>query len=262
MSQASTGKRILIVSADRAASDELGARLTRFGFQTHVSYTHAAGAKLAQSEQYSLVIADVNLEKGKTGCEIAKSLRANGSPTPVILRSDNPADELLTLQWEANYFVLRETGVLELVAVIEMLLRDREWYVRESASMPRVYQTGSLYVDVEKRYFRTAHRDGHISELEVKTLAFLIARAPLPVDRMELENEIWGLGHDRSETALGAIIKRLRDKIEVDPLKPQYLITVIGHGYAVALVPEPSIVSLGSAEPPERNGIDRRNGHR
>jgi DNA-binding response OmpR family regulator len=185
---------------------------------------------MARTGEYAAVLTEVHLPDG-SGLEIPRSLRSIGQPTPVVALAAQAEDAIESLEWDANYFLTKPPNILLLVAVIDMLLRDRKFFARFRE--PRLQELGDLVLETEQRFVRTAFRQGLLTETEVKILKLLMSRAPSPVSRYQLIDEVWGPGEPVNDASLNAHIGRIRGKIEENWRKPQYLVTHHGFGYSV-----------------------------
>jgi DNA-binding response OmpR family regulator len=228
--------RILVVDSDKAFAQGIAVSLQRFGYTPNLAYSKVSGLKMARTGEYAAILTEVHLPDG-SGLEIPRTLRGIGHAAPVVALTAHAEDAAPSLKWDVNYFLTKPPDILLLIAVIEMLIRDRKFFVRFQE--PRLHEVGGLALETEQRLVRTTCRQGSLTETEVKILKLLMSRAPAPVSRYQLIDEIWGPGAPVSDKALNAHISRIREKIEADWRKPKYLVTHHGFGYSTQVVADP-----------------------
>jgi DNA-binding response OmpR family regulator len=224
-------QRVLVADGDRERAAHLGRTVKNFGYYANLAYDAESAAKAASRGEYVTVISDVGLPRG-SGYSLPRSLRTDGIPTPVILHSDRPEDRLNSLQWDANYFLPRPLDHAKLIAVMEMLIRDRRFYTARIKPRSRTLRLGSIFLDFDNRYFETPFGKSYLTALEATIMRILMNRAPNPVHRFHLIDEVWSPGADITENALSAHMRRLRNKIEKPP-HPKLLVTHARYGFSI-----------------------------
>ncbi len=226
-------KRILIIEDNvdiaRLAMVNLGSK------QMHVD--HAAdgtvGLKMAQKGDYDLVILDLMLP-GMDGLDLCRSLRSDKIYTPVLMLTARTSelDRVLGLEVGADDYLTKPFSVPELVARVNAILRRSDQYqTREAEAVDAPLQLGELCVDPGKRRVLLG---GTVVELTAREFDLLWHFASHPdrvFTRSQLLDSVWGYGHAGYEHTVNSHINRLRSKIESDPAKPRYVITVWGVGY-------------------------------
>jgi len=226
-------KRILIIEDNvdiaRLAMVNLGSK------QMHVD--HAAdgtvGLKMAQMGDYDLVILDLMLP-GMDGLDLCRSLRSDRIYTPVLMLTARTSelDRVLGLEVGADDYLTKPFSVPELVARVNAILRRSDQYqTREAEAVDAPLQLGELCVDPGKRRVLLG---GTVVELTAREFDLLWHFASHPdrvFTRSQLLDSVWGYGHAGYEHTVNSHINRLRSKIESDPAKPRYVITVWGVGY-------------------------------
>ena len=139
---------------------------------------------------------------------------------------------MLGLEAGADDYLIKPFSVPELVARVNAILRRAEQYTSGKAhDETEKLQFGHLCLDPDKRQVLVG--DSHV-ELTAKEfdLLWYFARNPERVyTRSQLLNNVWGYGHDGYEHTVNSHINRLRAKIEKNPAKPKFVLTVWGVGY-------------------------------
>ena len=176
---------------------------------------------------FDLLILDVNLPDG-SGLELLRHLRWAGEDAPVILltANDMELDEVTGLEAGADDYITKPFSLAVLRARVDARLR------RCAAGRPAALELGPFFFDFEKMDFRRNGAPVELSKTEQKLLRVLVENRGHAVSRAALVDRVWTDGADYvDENALSVTVKRLRDKLEADPSRPEYLKTVYGIGY-------------------------------
>jgi DNA-binding response OmpR family regulator len=218
---------ILIVedSADLAAS--LAHNLRLDGYEVRIAEEGRAGIAVAHDWPADLVILDLMLP-GIDGFEVLQTLRGNGSHIPVIILSarNEEADKVRGFRLDADQYVTKPFGVLELLERVRMLLRRAG-----TAKNDDVIRFGSVVADSATH---TVTRAGEPVALTPKAFALLLAlvrRKGAVASRAELLREVWGYGSFVLTRTVDSHIAELRRKLEDDPAEPRHIVTVWTVGY-------------------------------
>jgi DNA-binding response OmpR family regulator len=224
-------RNVLIVEDDKDISRLLELHLRDAGYAVSLARDGAAGAEVALSRPFDMVILDIMLP-GLDGLELCRRIRATTPYTPILLLTarSSELDRVVGLEMGADDYVTKPFSIPELLARVKALFRRVEALQGEANSKKTIH-TGELLIDTEKRSV-TLHSS--LVELTAKEFDLLVqfARHPGRVyTRMELLNLVWGYGYDGYEHTVNSHINRLRAKIEEDPARPRYILTVWGIGY-------------------------------
>ena len=219
--------RILIVEDDPAMSVAL-----RDGFEFEKYAVDMAGdgdegLRLANRGDHDLIVLDVMLPK-KSGLDVCKELRQNGSRTPVIMLTarGQEIDKIVGLKLGADDYVTKPFSFMELLARVEAVLRR----VHRTAAGDE-YEFGDVKLD-----FRTyqASKSGGSIELtprEFRILRYFIDHCEQVVSREALLNHVWGYDSSAFTRTVDTHMARLRQKVENVPSEPRHLLTVHRVGY-------------------------------
>ena len=218
--------KILIVEDDISIIRTLDAYLHSEGFET-VSVSGEREALTAiVNENVDLLLLDISLAEGSgfAVCEAAKERRL---PVIFLTASGDENSVVRGLDMGADDYIAKPFRPRELVSRIRSVLR-------RSGKTNSVAMLGSVSVDAEKGIVSKNGTELNLSALEFRLLiAFVNQRGKL-LTRNALLEEIWDAGGDFvNDNTLTVYIKRLREKIEDDPQKPEIIKTVRGLGYRV-----------------------------
>lgn len=223
--------RILVVedNADLAAGIEYNLALE--GYDVRIAPTGAEALATATSWEPHLVLLDLMLPGGMDGYKVLQALRANGSSVPVIILSarGEESDKVRGFRLDADQYVTKPFGVLELIERIGALLRRAS---RGGAGKsPEQLRFGNVSVEFASR---TVTRGGAAVTLTPKAYELLLAlvrRGGGVVSRAELLKEVWGYGAFVMTRTVDSHVAELRKKLEDDPANPRHVVTVWKVGY-------------------------------
>jgi DNA-binding response OmpR family regulator len=219
--------RILIVEDDPAMSVALRDGFEFEKYAVEMASDGEEGLRLAQRGLHDLMILDVMLPK-KSGLDVCKELRRNGSTTPIIMLTarGQEIDKIVGLKLGADDYVTKPFSFMELLARVEAVLRrvtrtsaGDEFGFGDVALDFRTYQAtkGGLPIDLTPREFRI--------------LRYFIDHADEVVSREALLNHVWGYDSSAFTRTVDTHMARLRQKVEPLPSEPRHLLTVHRVGY-------------------------------
>lgn len=225
-----SGKRVLIVDDNKSirtmVADYLGAR----GYEVVQAADGIKGLDCGLSSNANLIILDVVMP-GIDGVRLCKLLREKGVTTPIIMLTEKATIK----DKEAGYgvgvddYLAKPFSPRELELRIESLQKRTQPAVR--ASEPKVLKRGELEVDLTKHIVRVGGTEVVLTPIEFNLLK-LLASAPGHVySREDLLNAIWETAYEGYKRNIDPHVNRLRTKIEENPKKPRYVLTVWGIGY-------------------------------
>ena len=226
-----SGESILLVEDNDAVALGLQMGLEGQGFQvTRVASVREARC-VGVEAHFHLFILDVRLPDG-SGFDLCRDLRASGSRQPILILTarDETADKVIGLELGADDYMTKPFELHELLARIRALLRRS--YGPLAAGDQSHMVAGVLSIDLTRQRLYCRGREVHLTATEFKILAFLVRHQGQPFDRQTLIRRLW----DDDEVAgdnrtIDVHIRNLRTKIEVDPARPQLIVTVRGAGY-------------------------------
>lgn len=219
-------KRIFIVEDDSSIVHALSEFLSSEGFDTVAVDGQQSAIALMERQHADLLLLDVSLSDGD-GFAVCKAAKEAGIPVIFLTASGDENSVVKGLDLGADDYISKPFRPRELASRIRSVLR-------RSGQTQSIVELGSVSVDTEKGTVSKQGKDILLSALEYRLLmAFVNHRGKL-LSRNLLLEEIWDAGGDFvNDNTLTVYIKRLREKIEDDPQKPEIIKTVRGLGYRV-----------------------------
>jgi two-component system alkaline phosphatase synthesis response regulator PhoP len=179
-----------------------------------------------------LVILDVMLP-GKSGFDVCRDLRQRGVQTPILMLTarSQVVDRVVGLKLGADDYLTKPFEMIELLARVEALLRRGK---SPAAAANGTYAFGDVRVDFRRADVLRSGRTVPLSALEFKLLGYFIAHRGDLLTRDELLDNVWGYDATPVTRTVDVHVSSLRQKIEENPARPQFILTVHGLGYKFA----------------------------
>ncbi|HXT93671.1 MAG TPA: response regulator transcription factor [Trebonia sp.] len=225
--------RILIVEDDLTVAEVVADYLRHAGLEPRHAMDGQAALEIAAAWQPDLVVLDLMLP-GASGLEVCQRLRAERdeqTPLPVIMLTalGEESDRVFGLESGADDYVTKPFSPRELTLRVQAVLR-RARAADLVAGTPHPVRSGRLEVDVAARRARADGRELDLTVREFDLLAFLVSHPGRAFTRAELLEQVWGWSFGDLST-ITVYVRRLRDKVELEPAAPAQLQTVWGVGY-------------------------------
>ena len=223
--------KILLVEDDKEISEMLIDFLQMEGFEVQSSFDGEQAVKTFLNGSYDLVILDLMLPK-ISGLEVMKRIRKE-SVVPIIILSakDTESDKIFGLGLGADDYITKPFSLTEVLARVKANLRRTTQYSSGGETTSACLGLGDLEMNLESH---TVHKNGLAVDLtakEYEILRLLLSNPKKVYTKAQLYSFIWQDDYLGDENAVNVHISRLRTKIEDDPRKPQYILTVWGIGY-------------------------------
>jgi two-component system OmpR family response regulator len=222
------GKRILVVDDEKKITEIIKAYLERDNFSVIVAYDGKAALDAVKKHSPDLIVLDLMLPE-ISGWEVCRTLRKDSNiPIIMLTARDETTDKIVGLELGADDYVTKPFDAKELVSRVKAVLRR---YEGNSTGASKKIQAGDLSIDIERRLVSRGEQNIELTPIEFDLL-LLLARHPGRVfSRLQLLDSIQGDAYEGYERTIDSHIKNLRKKIEPEPEKPAYIITVYGVGY-------------------------------
>ena len=219
-------ERVLIVDDEQSISLFLNLTLTSQGYETIEAASGKEALTKAAAQKPDIVILDLGLPD-IDGTEVTRLLR-EWTQIPIIILSvrGSEKDKIAALDLGADDYLTKPFVVGELLARVRAALRRSA----ETTGEPS-FKTGNLEVDVVRRLVKVAGHEVQLTPTEYELLKVLVVHAGKVLTHKHLLIEVWGQQYIGEFHMLRVNISNLRRKIELDPTRPQIIITESGVGY-------------------------------
>jgi len=221
-------EKILVIDDEKMTVDLIGILLERRGFEVVKAYRADDGLRAAYRTHPDLILLDIMMP-GMDGWEVCRRLRELSDVWIVFLTAkDDVRDIVRGLEMGADDYIVKPYDSDELVARIRAHLRR---VPQTSVSKELVFDGGNLRINFISREVRVRGELVHLTPKEFNLLGVLARNAGRVITRSELVREAWGPEYGDAIDSLKLYIHYLRQKIELDPQKPLYILTSRGVGY-------------------------------
>lgn len=218
--------RILIVEDEPDIALGLVDDLTREGYEVQSAATGPEGLRRAHGEAWDLILLDVMLP-GMDGFDVCRELRRSRVRTPVIMLTAkaHDAEKVIGLELGADDYVTKPFNPRELRARVKAVLR------RFDGGSPGIVRFGELEVDFDRAEVRRGGEPVDLTALEFRLLRVFIERRGRVLSRGQLIEAAWEPATHVSDRVVDTHVLHLRQKIEREPGRPEFLHGVRGIGY-------------------------------
>ena len=223
-------KNIRMVEDDSTIAFAVKYAVEQEGFNLDIAENLENARKIVNSKEYDLILLDVMLPDGN-GYEFLKQLREHDEDTPVIFLTacDEEVNIVMGLDIGGDDYITKPFRVRELISRINAILR-RKGKSQDSNKKILKFKNISIHT-LEARVFKN-NEEIFLTSAEYKLLLILIQNKYMVLSRAQILEKLWDVTYDFiNDNTLSVYIKRLREKIEDDSSKPQYILTVRGLGY-------------------------------
>lgn len=222
--------RVLVIEDEEPLADSIKYNLELEGYQVDVASGGNAGLKMFKETDPSLVLLDVMLPE-ISGLDLCRMMRTRSDvPIIMITARDSEADKVTGLELGADDYVTKPFSMRELLARVRANLRRRGMEEHVEADN-EVLAGGRVVLDVGRHEVTVDGEEVQFRPREFELLAAFLRNKGMLMTRDRLIAEVWGMDYFGDTKTLDVHIKRVRKRIEPDPKRPRYLVTVRGLGY-------------------------------
>ncbi len=221
-------KHILVIEDDPAVARSLQDGLTREGYT--VTWANKGRDGVNSARDAHLIILDVRLPDG-SGFDVCRQMRQVGVHQPILFLTvqNEEIDKVLGLEMGADDYLTKPYSLRELLARVRALLRRA---YGELSSETTLLYAGDLTIDLARGQVLRGSEFLSLTPTEFRLLVYLVQNARQALSRPQILAAVWGYDTDvEDEKTVNVQIRRLREKVELDPSHPTLILTVPGIGY-------------------------------
>lgn len=226
------GQTVLVVDDEQNIVNIIAFNLKKEGYEVLTAGDGEEAVEIVEKHQPDLILLDIMMPK-MDGYEACRKIREKYNiPIIMLTARAEELDKVLGLEMGADDYVTKPFGTRELIARVKANLRRSVVKNEPAVEKGNILKFGKLEIDLDKF---EARKDGKVLELtyrEFELLKFLAQNLRQVFSRETLLEKVWGYEYYGDVRTVDVTVRRLREKIEDNPGKPEYIITKRGVGYS------------------------------
>ncbi|WP_134701246.1 response regulator transcription factor [Ammoniphilus sp. YIM 78166] len=223
---------ILVCDDDKSIVDALGVYLENEGYAIFKAFNGLEAIDIVERQEIHLIIMDIMMPKMDGISATIKIREDKKIPLIMLSAKSEDSDKILGLNLGADDYITKPFNPLELIARVKSQLR-RYTTFGSLETKSNVYQTGGLMIDDERKTVTVDGEEVHLTPVQYKILKLLTANAGKVFSIEEIYEKVWNETAFSPENTVTVHIRKIREKIEINPKEPKYLKVVWGVGYKV-----------------------------
>jgi DNA-binding response OmpR family regulator len=221
------GKKALVVDDEKAIVKGIKFSLEQDGIEVDCAYDGQEALDMARAGKYDIILLDVMLP-GLNGFEVCQQIREfSDCPIIMLTAKGDDLDKILGLEYGADDYITKPFNILEVKARIKAIIRR----TGRTPDTAKVMTFGDLKLNEEYRRVFVKDREINVTSKEYELLELLASTPGKTYSRDELLEAIWGKDYPGDARTVDVHIRRLREKLELNPSEPRYVRTKWGAGY-------------------------------
>ncbi len=222
-------EKILVVDDEKPIVEILKYNLEKEGFHVITAFDGAAALSMVHNEKPDLIVLDIMLPI-KDGFSVCREIRSCcDTPIVMLTAKEMEMDKVLGLELGADDYVTKPFSAREVTARVKAILRRSS--VRNSDQDKGTITVGKIIVDRDEVQVYNEGRPVELTHREFNLLVFLMLKPGYVYSREQLLDQVWGYDYIGDDRTVDVTVRRLREKLEKDPAKPEYIYTKRGVGY-------------------------------
>jgi DNA-binding response OmpR family regulator len=223
---------ILVCDDDKAIVDAITIYLENEGYKIFKAFNGLEALEIIEEKDMHLIIMDIMMPKMDGIRATMKIREQNNIPVIMLSAKVEDTDKILGLNLGADDYITKPFNPLELIARVKSQLR-RYTTLGSLETKTNLYKTGGLVIDDENKTITLDGEEVHLTPVQYKILKLLTSNAGRVFSIGEIYERVWNETAFSPENTVTVHIRKIREKIEINPKEPKYLKVVWGVGYKV-----------------------------
>ena len=224
-------KKVLVVDDEKNIVKGIRFSLEQDGMEVDCAYDGEEALNMVHAREYDVVLLDLMLPK-VDGLSVCQQIREfSNVPVVMLTAKGDDMDKIMGLEYGADDYITKPFNILEVKARIKAILRRSAHHDVKEEESAKVVESRGLKIDCESRRVHIHGKEVNLTAKEFDLLELLVFHPNKVYSREDLLNTVWGYDYPGDARTVDVHIRRLREKIEVNPGVPDYVHTKWGVGY-------------------------------
>ena len=226
-------KKILVVDDEKPISDIIKFNMVKEGYEVVTAFNGREALEMFEAERPDILILDLMLPE-LDGLEVARTIRKTSNvPIIVLSAKDSEFDKVIGLEIGADDYMTKPFSNRELQARVKAILRRKDLTIenQEAEAAPTEIVIGDLQILTDAFVVKKHGGELDLTHREFELLHHLATHIGQVMTREHLLETVWGYDYFGDVRTVDVTIRRLREKIEDIPSRPEYILTRRGVGY-------------------------------
>ncbi|MEH7306623.1 response regulator transcription factor [Neobacillus drentensis] len=223
---------VLVCDDDKEIVDAIGIYLENEGYQIFKAFNGLEAIEIIKDHEIHLIIMDIMMPMMDGLRATMKIREENNIPLIMLSAKSEDSDKIIGLNLGADDYLTKPFNPLELIARVKSQLR-RYTTLGSLETKRNVFRTGGLVIDDESKIISVDGEEVHLTPVQYKILKLLTANAGRVFSIEDIYERVWNETAFSPENTVSVHIRKIREKIEINPKEPKYLKVVWGVGYKV-----------------------------
>ncbi|MBS7183362.1 MAG: response regulator transcription factor [Eubacterium sp.] len=223
--------KALVVDDEKLIVKGLKFSLEQEGYEVDCAYDGQEAVDKAKDKEYDIILLDLMLPVFD-GYEVCRQIREfSDMPIIMLTAKGDDMDKILGLDYGADDYITKPFNILEVKARIKAIIRRNRRKAPVAEPKPKIITSGKMKLDIEAKRLYIDEKEIRLTVKEFDILKLLAENPGKIYSREQLLTIIWGTKYPGDARTVDVNVRRLREKIEENPAKPEYVHTKWGMGY-------------------------------
>ena len=223
--------KALVVDDEKLIVKGLKFSLEQEGYEVDCAYDCQEAVDKAKDKEYDIILLDLMLPVFD-GYEVCRQIREfSDMPIIMLTAKGDDMDKILGLDYGADDYITKPFNILEVKARIKAIIRRNRRKAPVAEPKPKIITSGKMKLDIEAKRLYIDEKEIRLTVKEFDILKLLAENPGKIYSREQLLTIIWGTKYPGDARTVDVNVRRLREKIEENPAKPEYVHTKWGMGY-------------------------------